>query len=64
MRPATSSKSGAHLGLIYAWLATADAEYFLAVGRGVGSLVIAGCERFDMALVMVDVLVLGLLGLC
>lgn len=53
---------GVHLGLIYAWLATVGAEYFLAVGPGVGGLVIAGRERFDMALVMVGVLVLGLVG--
>lgn len=38
------------------------AEYFLAVGPGVGGLVIAGRERFDMALVMVGVLVLSLVG--
>ncbi|MBB3609389.1 ABC transporter permease [Rhizobium sp. BK602] len=57
-----SIATGVHLGLIYAWLATVGAEYFLAVGRGVGGLVIAGRERFDMALVMVGVLVLGLVG--
>lgn len=57
-----SIATGVHLGLIYAWLATVGAEYFLAVGPGVGGLVIAGRERFDMALVMVGVLVLGLVG--
>ena len=57
-----SIATGVHLGLIYAWLATVGAEYFLAVGPGVGGLVIAGRERFDMALVMVGVLALGLVG--
>ncbi|ASW10622.1 ABC transporter permease [Rhizobium sp. 11515TR] len=57
-----SIATGVHLGLIYAWLATVGAEYFLAVGPGIGGLVIAGRERFDMALVMVGVFVLGFVG--
>ncbi|WP_331376072.1 ABC transporter permease [Sinorhizobium chiapasense] len=57
-----SIATGVHLGLIYSWLATVGAEYFLAVGPGIGGLVIAGRERFDMALVMVGVLILGLVG--
>ena len=58
----SSIATGVHLGLIYAWLATVGAEYFLAVGPGIGGLVIAGRERFDMALVMVGVFVLGFVG--
>ncbi|MCJ8510441.1 ABC transporter permease [Rhizobium lemnae] len=54
--------TGIHLGLIYSWLATVGAEYFLAVGPGIGGLVIAGRERFDMAMVMVGVVILGLVG--
>jgi sulfonate transport system permease protein len=57
-----SIATGVHLGLIYSWLATVGAEYFLAVGPGVGGLIIAGRERFDMALVMVGVIILGLVG--
>ncbi|KQV84416.1 ABC transporter permease [Rhizobium sp. Root1220] len=57
-----SIATGIHLGLIYSWLATVGAEYFLAVGPGIGGLVIAGRERFDMALVMVGVIILGLVG--
>ena len=57
-----SIATGVHLGLIYSWLATVGAEYFLAVGPGIGGLVIAGRERFDMALVMVGVLILGVVG--
>jgi sulfonate transport system permease protein len=54
--------TGIHLGLIYSWLATVGAEYFLAVGLGIGGLVIAGRERFDMAMVIVGVVILGLVG--
>ncbi len=57
-----SIATGVHLGLIYSWLATVGAEYFLAVGPGVGGLIIAGRERFDMALVMLGVMILGLVG--
>lgn len=57
-----SIATGVHLGLIYSWLATVGAEYFLAVGPGIGGLVIAGRERFDMALVMVGVFILGFVG--
>ena len=57
-----SIATGVHLGLIYSWLATVGAEYFLAVGPGVGGLIIAGRERFDMALVMVGVIILGVVG--
>lgn len=57
-----SIATGIHLGLIYSWLATVGAEYFLAVGPGIGGLVIAGRERFDMALVMVGVIILGIVG--
>lgn len=57
-----SIATGVHLALIYSWLATVGAEYFLAVGPGIGGLVIAGRERFDMALVMVGVFVLGIVG--
>ncbi|MDH7785385.1 ABC transporter permease [Ochrobactrum sp. GPK 3] len=52
-----SIATGVHLGLIYSWLATVGAEYFLAVGPGIG-----GRERFDMAMVMVGVIILGLVG--
>ncbi|WP_164125817.1 ABC transporter permease subunit, partial [Stenotrophomonas maltophilia] len=44
--------TGVHLGLIYSWLATVGAEYFMTIGPGIGGLVIAGRERFQMELVM------------
>jgi sulfonate transport system permease protein len=54
--------TGVRLALIYAWLATIGAEYFMTVGPGIGGLVIEGRERFDMGLVMLGVVVLGLVG--
>lgn len=54
--------TGVQLSLIYAWLATVGAEYFMTVGPGIGGLVVEGRERFDMGLVMLGVLVLGLVG--
>lgn len=54
--------TGLHLALIYAWLATIGAEYFMAAGPGIGGLIIAGRERFDMDLVMLGILVVGTVG--
>lgn len=54
--------TGVQLGLIHAWLATVGAEYFLAKGSGLGSLLIEGRDHFDMPLIMVGVLLLGGVG--
>ena len=54
---------GLHLGLIYAWLATVGAEYFMTVGPGIGGLMTEGREHFQMDLVLLGVLLLGLIGL-
>lgn len=54
--------TGIHLGLIYAWLATVASEYFMTVGPGIGGLIIAGRERFQMDLVMLGVVILGGVG--
>lgn len=54
--------TGLHLGLIYAWLATIGAEYFMAAGPGIGGVIISGRERFEMALVMLGIVVVGLVG--
>ncbi|GJD48332.1 Putative aliphatic sulfonates transport permease protein SsuC [Methylobacterium crusticola] len=54
--------TGIHLALISWWLATVGAEYFRAVGPGIGGLIIAGRERFQMDLVMLGVVILGLVG--
>jgi sulfonate transport system permease protein len=54
--------TGVHLALIYSWLATVAAEYFMSVGPGIGGLVVAGRERFEMDLVMLGVVILGAVG--
>jgi sulfonate transport system permease protein len=59
---APSILTGIHLALIYSWLATVAAEYFMTVGPGIGGLIIAGRERFQMDLVMLGVVILGLVG--
>ncbi|WP_349743679.1 ABC transporter permease [Roseateles cavernae] len=59
---APSIFAGIHLGLIYAWLATLGAEYLLASGPGMGGLLVAGREHFEMDLVLVGVGVVGLVG--
>jgi sulfonate transport system permease protein len=59
---APSILTGVHLALIYSWLATVAAEYFMTVGPGIGGLIIAGRERFQMDLVMLGVVILGMVG--
>jgi len=54
--------TGLQMGLIYAWLATVGAEYFLAKGSGVGGVLIEGRDRFDMAQVLLGVTLLGGIG--
>lgn len=54
--------TGVHLALIYAWLATVGAEYFMSVGPGIGSLIIGGRENFEMDMVMLGVVLLGVIG--
>jgi sulfonate transport system permease protein len=57
-----SIATGVHLALIYAWVATVGSEYFMTVGPGIGGLIIAGRERFQMDLVVLGILILGLVG--
>jgi sulfonate transport system permease protein len=57
-----SIATGVHLALIYAWVASVGAEYFMTIGPGIGGLIIAGRERFQMDLVMLGILILGLVG--
>jgi sulfonate transport system permease protein len=54
--------TGIHLALIYSWLATIGAEYFMAIGPGIGGLIIAGRERFEMDMVLLGIVVLGAVG--
>lgn len=57
-----SIATGVHLALIYAWVASVGAEYFMTVGPGIGGLIIAGRERFQMDLVILGILILGVVG--
>lgn len=57
-----SIATGVHLALIYAWVASIGSEYFMTVGPGIGGMIIAGRERFEMDLVMLGILILGLVG--
>lgn len=54
--------TGVHLALIFSWLATVGAEYFMTAGPGIGGLITEGRERFQMDLVLLGVLVLGGVG--
>jgi sulfonate transport system permease protein len=55
--------TGLHLSLIYAWLATVGAEYFMTAGPGIGSLMMDERERYHMDLVLMCMAVLGIVGL-
>lgn len=57
-----SIATGVHLALIYSWVASIGSEYFMTVGPGIGGMIIAGRERFEMDLVMLGILILGLVG--
>ena len=54
--------TGLNLALIYSWLATIGAEYFLSAGPGVTNPMLDGRELFDMPLVIYGMLVIALLG--
>ncbi len=54
--------TGVQLALIYAWVAAVGAEYFMTVGPGIGGLIIAGRERFEMDLVLLGMILLGVVG--
>ena len=54
--------TGLHLALIYSWLATVGAEYFLKAGPGIGNIMIDGRERFRMDQVIFGVVIIGTVG--
>jgi sulfonate transport system permease protein len=54
--------TGLRLGLIYAWLATIGAEYFLKAAPGVGNILIDGREKFLMDQVITGVAVVAAVG--
>jgi sulfonate transport system ATP-binding protein len=54
--------AGLRLALIYAWLGTIGAEYFMPSDGGIGSLMIGAQQLFRMDLVMAAMLLVGLVG--
>lgn len=59
---APSIFAGLRLGLIYAWLGTIGAEYFMPSDGGIGSLMIGAQQLFRMDLVSAGMLLVGLTG--
>ncbi|MFK8401535.1 ABC transporter permease [Pseudomonas sp. BGr12] len=59
---APSVFAGVRLALIYAWLGTIGAEYFMPSDGGIGSLMIGAQQLFRMDLVGAGMLLVGLTG--
>lgn len=55
--------TGLHAGLIYAWQATVGAELFMTIAPGIGGRMMEGRQLFQMDLVLVAILLLGLFGI-
>lgn len=55
--------TGLRLGLIYAWIATIGSEFLLANhGHGLGNIVFKGRAAFNIELILVGMLTIGLIG--
>ena len=55
--------TGLRLGLIYAWIATIGSEFLLAnYGHGLGNIVFKGRAGFNIELILVGMLAIGLIG--
>ncbi|HET6319611.1 MAG TPA: ABC transporter permease [Chloroflexota bacterium] len=55
--------TGLTLGLVYAWVATIGCEFLLANwGNGLGNIVIKGRSAFNIELILVGMLAIGLVG--
>lgn len=54
--------AGLRVGLIYSWLGTIGAEYFMPSGGGIGSLMIGAQQLLRMDLIMAGMLLVGLTG--
>ncbi|WP_139292198.1 ABC transporter permease, partial [Pseudomonas aeruginosa] len=59
---APSVFAGLRLALIYAWLGTIGAEYFMPSDGGIGSLMIGAQQLFRMDLIGAGMLLVGLTG--
>ncbi|MCU1721137.1 ABC transporter permease [Pseudomonas sp. 5P_5.1_Bac1] len=54
--------AGLRIGLIYSWLGTIGAEYFMPSGGGIGSLMIAAQQLLRMDQIMAGMLLVGFTG--
>lgn len=54
--------AGLRLALIYAWLGSLGAEYFMNSGVGIGSYMVGAQQKFEMAKVFAGMVLVGLLG--
>ncbi|KPA94204.1 ABC transporter permease, partial [Pseudomonas asplenii] len=54
--------AGLRLSLVYAWLGTLGAEYFMPSNGGIGSLMIGAQQLLQMNVIMAGMLVVGLTG--
>jgi sulfonate transport system permease protein len=58
----TAIVDGLLLALVYSWLATIASEYFMAIGQGIGGLILAGRDKLEMELVIIGIVLLGTIG--
>ncbi|MEK1904803.1 MAG: ABC transporter permease [Pseudomonas sp.] len=54
--------AGLRLALIYAWLGSLGAEYFMNSGIGIGSYMVGAQQKFEMAKVFAGMVLVGVLG--
>lgn len=59
---APSVFAGIRLALVYAWVGTVGAEYFMASGGGIGSRMIAAQQIFRMDVVLCGMLLIGIVA--
>jgi sulfonate transport system permease protein len=59
---APALSTGLNLAMIYAWLGTIGAEYFLASGWGIGHSIIEGREHFKMEQVIFGIIMVSVMG--
>ncbi|WP_035346106.1 MULTISPECIES: ABC transporter permease [Dickeya] len=54
--------TGLRLAMIYAWLGTIGAEYFMSSGSGIGSLMINAQQLLDMPIILSGMVLTGITG--
>jgi len=54
---------GTHMALLYGWLATIGAEYLFEAGTGIGTNIMGAREMFQLDIVVVDMIAIGLVGI-